>query len=330
MITIQNLTRNYGKLVAVDDVSLEIQRGEIVGLLGHNGAGKTTVMKILTGYLEPSAGRVSVGGFDVLADRTRVQELIGYLPENAPVYPEMLVQEYLRMIGELRGIERSGLDAAIREAVLATDLQERVLDPIGTLSKGYRQRVGLAQAILHKPDVLVFDEPTNGLDPVQIQAIRDLIVRLGEHSTIILSTHILQEVEAVCDRVLVMIEGQLAADSSLSELLSSHDIAISIDGAAGEVERGLGQVPGVVSVRCHGDDPRSPGFKSFTAGWQGGRAPVSGLIDACREAGWPLASVAPEQRTLESVFKDLQEEHIAKQGKQGKHGKHGKHGKEAA
>jgi ABC-2 type transport system ATP-binding protein len=321
MITIQNLTRNYGDLVAVDDVSLEIQRGEIVGLLGHNGAGKTTVMKILTGYLEPSSGNVSVGGFDVLAERTRVQELIGYLPENAPVYPEMLVQEYLRMIGELRGIERGELDDSIREAVLATDLQERILDPIGTLSKGYRQRVGLAQAILHRPDVLVFDEPTNGLDPVQIQAIRDLIVRLGERSTIILSTHILQEVEAVCDRVLVMIEGQLAADSSLADLLSSHDVAISVDGGPGEVERGLARVPGVVSVRCHGDDPRSPGFKSFTAAWQGERPPVAALIDACREAGWALASVAPEQRTLESVFKDLQEEHIAKQSKQAKQGK---------
>jgi ABC-2 type transport system ATP-binding protein len=314
MITIRNLTRNYGDLVAVDDVSVEIQRGEIVGLLGHNGAGKTTVMKILTGYLEPSSGSVQVGGFDVLDERTRVQELIGYLPENAPLYPELLVQEYLRMIGELRGIERSELDAAIREAVLATGLEERILDPIGTLSKGYRQRVGLAQAILHEPDVLVFDEPTNGLDPVQIQAIRDLIVRLGKRSTIILSTHILQEIEAVCDRVLVMIEGQLAADSSLAALLSSHDVAISVDGPAADVEQRLNQVPGVVSVHCHGDDPRSPGFQAFSAAWAGERPPVAGLIDACREAGWPLASVAPEQRTLDSVFKDLQQEHIAKQG----------------
>jgi ABC-2 type transport system ATP-binding protein len=319
MITIQNLTRNYGDLVAVDDVSLEIQRGEIVGLLGHNGAGKTTVMKILTGYLEPSSGSISVGGFDVLTQRTQVQDLIGYLPENAPIYPEMLVQEYLRMIGELRGIERSGLDDAIRNAVLATDLQERILDPIGTLSKGYRQRVGLAQAIIHEPDVLVFDEPTNGLDPVQIQSIRDLIVRLGERSTIILSTHILQEVEAVCDRVLVMIEGQLATDSSLSDLLSSHDVAISIDAPVAEVERRLVQVPGVVSLRSHGQDRRSPGFNAFTAAWEGERAPVPGLIDACREANWSLASVAPEQRTLESVFKELQAEHISRQeSKQGR------------
>ena len=228
MISVKNLIKDYGDLRAVADISFEVERGEIVGLLGHNGAGKTTVMKVMTGYLEPTAGSVSVGGIDVVGDRIGVQRQIGYMPESAPLYREMLVQEYLLMMAQFRGLSAREQIPAVAEAVNATGLQARLLQPIGTLSKGYRQRVGLAQAILHKPDVLVLDEPTNGLDPVQILEIRSLIRRLAETTTVILSTHILSEIEAVCNRVVILIDGHLAADSTLGNLLETSVISLGL------------------------------------------------------------------------------------------------------
>ena len=206
MISVRDVQKRYGKLTAVDNISFEVERGGIVGLLGHNGAGKTTIMKIMTGYLEPTRGTILVGGIDVVTDRLGVQKQIGYMPENAPLYREMLVQEYLMMMAELRGITKSNRTKSVVEAAEATGLIPRLVQPIGQLSKGYRQRVGLAAAILHKPDVLVLDEPTNGLDPVQIVEIRDLIRRLAETTTVIISTHILSEIEAVCNRVVILID----------------------------------------------------------------------------------------------------------------------------
>jgi ABC-2 type transport system ATP-binding protein len=314
MIRIQNLTRRYGSVVAVHDVSLEIERGEVVGLLGHNGAGKTTVMKILTGFLEPSEGSVSVGGIDVVRDRRGAQRQIGYLPENAPLYPEMVVQDYLRMLAGLRGVAPHEIDAAVIEAAVATGLHDHMVSPISTLSKGYRQRVGLAQAIVHRPEVLVLDEPTNGLDPVQIQSIRELILRLAEKTTIILSTHILQEIEAVCDRVLVLIDGCLAADGSLASLLASEAIALSLARDAADpvrVRERLCALPGVVAAECRGEEPGQPGFDSWRITCPPGPTSVQAILDAGREAGWRIGAVAPERRTLESVFQSLQHEHVA-------------------
>ncbi|MEM6926402.1 MAG: ATP-binding cassette domain-containing protein, partial [Myxococcota bacterium] len=232
MIRIEHVTRKYGDLTAVSDVSLSIERGEIVGLLGHNGAGKTTLMKMITGFLEPTSGTVNVGGSDVVVDRIAVQRQLGYLPENAPLYPEMDVGEYLAMMANLREVPADRLDRAVDVAIERTGLTRHVLRPIGQLSKGYRQRVGLAQAIVHEPNLLVLDEPTNGLDPVQIQSIRELITELGKDATVILSTHIMQEVEAVCDRVLVMIDGKLSADQALSDMLSSHTLQLSVENAS--------------------------------------------------------------------------------------------------
>jgi ABC-2 type transport system ATP-binding protein len=312
MISIRNLTRRYGDVVAVDDVSLEIERGEVVGLLGHNGAGKTTVMKILTGFLEPTSGSVRVGGVDVLADRAGVQRQIGYLPENAPLYPELAVQQYLQMMAELRGVPADRVDAAVLRAAEDTALTDRLADPIHTLSKGYRQRVGIAQAIVHAPEVLVLDEPTNGLDPVQIQAIRDLVRRLAERTTIILSTHILQEIEAVCDRVVVMIQGRIAADGGLSELLSSRSVSLSVDAAdAGAVSARLSSLDGVESVRGLGDDADNPGFHAFEIGCRAGANPVPALVEAAHAAGWRVAAAAPHRDTLETVFARLHEEQAA-------------------
>ncbi|MCB9681000.1 MAG: ATP-binding cassette domain-containing protein [Alphaproteobacteria bacterium] len=309
MISIQNLTRRYDTTVAVSGVSTEIQRGEIVGLLGHNGAGKTTVMKIVTGYLEATEGTVVVDGLDVETHRTEVQRRIGYLPENAPLYDEMLVQEYLVMMAELRGVPGAEIGRRVAEAVVATGLADRVLAPIGTLSKGLRQRVGIAQAILHHPDVLVLDEPTNGLDPMQIQTIRELIRELGKRSTIILSTHILQEIEAVCDRVLIMINGHLVTDARLSDLLDTKRVRLELAPGATDVARTLGAVDGVTDVVS------LPGVDGgYGVRWHGDAPPVPGLIAAATKAGWTIRSVAPEHRTLETVFKELQADHLARHG----------------
>jgi ABC-2 type transport system ATP-binding protein len=309
MISISHLTRRYGSLLAVDDFSVEIGRGEIVGLLGHNGAGKTTVMKLLTGFLDAGGGTVSVAGVDVATDRAGVQCQIGYLPENAPLYPEMLVQEYLEMIAELRGVPAEKVESAVVAAAVSVGVETHLVRPIGTLSKGYRQRVGIAQAILHRPDVLVLDEPTNGLDPVQIQSIRELIRELSASTTIILSTHILQEIEAVCDRVLIMIEGRLVADEPLSELVASDRVHVSLGGApdlAPGVESRLSAVAGVRSVTARGPDSRDRRFSVWSLQCDPGTLPVDAIIDAAREAGWEIGAVAPESRTLESVFEELQ------------------------
>jgi ABC-2 type transport system ATP-binding protein len=316
MISIRNLTRKYGDDVAVDALSLEIARGEVVGLLGHNGAGKTTVMKILTGFLEATSGSVLVAGIDVAEDRTAVQERIGYLPENAPLYPEMRVQEYLRTIGELRGLPADAIDAAIVDAAEATGLIDHLVAPIANLSKGYRQRVGIAQAILHKPDVLVLDEPTNGLDPMQIQLIRDLIRRLAQDTTIILSTHILQEIEAVCDRVVILIQGTLVTDARLADLLERKRIVMEVESATlGDLDAAqakLEALAGVQSVtreasQTAGDTTR------FVCKRTSDVNPVPAILEIGAGAGWRIHSIAPDHHTLEDVFRDLHAAHVARQ-----------------
>ena len=312
MIRIESVTRNYGKVTAVNAVSVEIGRGEIVGLLGHNGAGKTTLMKMLTGYLEPSEGSISVGGVDVVADRQAVQRQIGYLPESAPLYPEMLVQEYLQMMAELRGVESSKQTAAVAKAAAATGLEKHLISPISTLSKGFRQRVGIAQAIVHDPEVLILDEPTNGLDPAQIQSIRDLIRRLGKQTTVLLSTHILQEVEAVCDRVLVLIDGTLAADSPLQDLLNSTTIKLSVAAGTDGVERALGGLDGVRQTRKLGDDPALAGFDQWAIDCDAETSRSPQILAAAIKAGWTVGAVTPETLTLERVFQRLQTEHIVR------------------
>ncbi|MCH8301561.1 MAG: ABC transporter ATP-binding protein, partial [Proteobacteria bacterium] len=192
MIRVEALTRTYGSLTAVDQVSFEIGTGEIVGLLGHNGAGKTTIMKMLTGYLEPTGGSIEIDGLDINTEREAVQQRIGYLPENDPLYYEMTVIDYLDYAATLHGVPDDQRNDRIREAIVRTELSSRATDVIGTLSRGFCQRVGVAQTILHNPRVLILDEPTNGLDPTQVQHMRDLVRFLAKHATIILSTHILQ------------------------------------------------------------------------------------------------------------------------------------------
>ena len=220
MIALENVTKSYGPTVAVDDVSFAVDRGEVVGFLGPNGAGKTTAMRLITNYLEPDSGSVLIDGIDVREDQIAAKRRIGYLAENNPLYPDMLVSEYLRFIGDLRGVGVNGPGSALDDAVQATSIAEVYYRPIGELSKGYRQRLGLATAILHRPDFLILDEPTEGLDPNQRQEIRRLISDIGEARTVILSTHVLPEVEETCGRIIVIHQGKIVADGTTEELIA--------------------------------------------------------------------------------------------------------------
>lgn len=296
MIEAEELTRRYGENLAVDGVSFSIGGGEVVGLLGHNGAGKTTIMKMLTGYLEPSAGRARVEGLDVADAPEGVRARLGYLPENCPVYPEMTVVDYLDYVAGLRSVPQR--PDALREVLDATDLRGRAFDAIGTLSRGFQQRVGVAQAILHRPQVLILDEPTNGLDPSQTQHMRDLIRRLAERATVILSTHIMQEVDAVCDRVMILRAGRLALDERLDALKQSARVVLATDAPRAEVQRAIGDL---ATVEGNGD-----GYALAMSG----DADAAGRAELARRLvaeGVAIHSLATEKRDLETVFREVSE-----------------------
>jgi len=304
MISVENLSKTYGPVQALNGVSLEVSKGEIIGLLGPNGAGKTTTMKILTGFLQPSEGTARVNGIDVVEDPIGVQQHIGYLPENAPLYLDMAVQEHLLMAAELRQIPEADRVALLSEAVYATGLEKQLTRPIGDLSKGFRQRVGLAQAIMHRHKVLILDEPTNGLDPTQILEVRELIRRLAENATVMVSTHILQEVEAVCHRAIIIINGAIKADARLDELKSTSSAIVAVNADAAGVTGALEAVAGVKKVASEG---KTDGFSRYriTAEKDLDLCPL--IFDVAKEKGWRLAELRPERRTLESVFRELAE-----------------------
>jgi len=224
MLEVNQLTRSYGDLKAVDDVSFKIGKGEIVGLLGHNGAGKTTIMKMISGYLEPNNGTVCVDDIALSDHPKMVQLSLGYLPENLPIYSDMTVAEYLEYAADLKGLTNQSKQKEIKKAIIDTDISQKLLSPISTLSRGFKQRVGVAQAILGQPKLLILDEPTNGLDPEQTQHMRELIREISKNATVILSTHIMQEVDALCTRVLMLRSGKLAVDENLIDLRSSDQI----------------------------------------------------------------------------------------------------------
>jgi ABC-2 type transport system ATP-binding protein len=304
MIDVTNLTKSYGPIKALSGVTFHIASGEIVGLLGPNGAGKTTVMKILTGYLQPDAGNVNVNDLDVVAHPRQVQAQIGYLPENAPLYPELSVQAYLRMMAELRQIPEDAQRARLSEAIYATGLADHLTRPIGQLSKGFRQRVGLAQAILHQPQLLILDEPTIGLDPTQIVEMRRLIRRLAEHSTVLFSTHILSEVEALCKRVIILMNGQIKADARLSELAATSDAVLVLDKLASGVERALRSLSGVRGVERSRTPDGYPVYRVLGQG-KAGSDLCPAIYNLAREKGWPLRELRRDVRTLETVFNEL-------------------------
>ncbi|OGF42743.1 ABC transporter, partial [Candidatus Falkowbacteria bacterium RIFOXYB2_FULL_47_14] len=220
MIEIKNLTKRFGNTVILDNINLEVKKGEILGFLGPNGAGKSTTMKIITSFWSPTSGSIKIDGLDVTTDSLKTRTKIGYLPETVPLYDDMRVYEYLKFIAEVRGIAKEDMKKRLKEVVEACGLKKVLLKPIEELSKGYRQRVGLAQAIMHEPDILILDEPTTGLDPNQIVEIRDLIKKIGKEKTVIFSTHILSEVSATCDRVLIINNGKIVGEGSPADLMA--------------------------------------------------------------------------------------------------------------
>ena len=302
MIEVSNLTKYYGDIKALSDVSFNVNDGEVVGLLGPNGAGKSTTIKILTGYLQPDDGVVKIDDLDVLTHTREIQTRIGYLPENAPLYPELTVQTYLRMIADLREIPREAQQARLSEAIYATGLADRLTQPIAQLSKGFRQRVGLAQAILHQPKLLILDEPTIGLDPTQIVEIRHLIQRLARNSTILFSSHILSEVEAVCDRVIIIMNGELKADAKLDELSTSSDAILILQEETAGVNQALQALSGVSAIEPLRSTDGHPGYR-VTAQSDVDLCPS--IYDLARRSDWPVRELRRDVRTLESVFNQL-------------------------
>ncbi|MBY4677026.1 ABC transporter ATP-binding protein [Marinobacterium arenosum] len=305
MIEVIELSRRYGDFVAVDKLSFEIGGGEIVGLLGHNGAGKTTIMKMLSGYLEPSSGRVWIDGIELGQQPRAVQRRLGYLPENLPVYPEMLVADYLDYAARLKGLRGSPCRDEIRRAVKATDIGSKLLAPIATLSRGFKQRVGVAQAILGRPRLLILDEPTNGLDPAQTQQMRSLIRELAQDATVILSTHIMQEVDALCDRVLMMRSGRLVVDAKLAELRSIDQLLLATDLAPGVLEPLL---PGGACLQHSSQQDGHYRYRIRPAEGQPLASLSTELARAVLAADGRLIQLAPLQRDLETLFREVNEQ----------------------
>ena len=300
MLQVSNLTRRYGAMLAVNNVSFTIAPGEIVGLLGHNGAGKTTIMKMLTGYLEADSGSIRLNGLDMAVDRAAIQAQIGYLPESLPLYPDMTVADYLDYAAALKGLTGSAKTDAIRYAIAATDIASKLLAPIATLSRGFKQRVGVAQAILTRPKLLILDEPTNGLDPAQTEAMRSLIRNLAKDATVILSTHIMQEVDALCTQVLMLRAGELVLDSSLKQLRQSNSVQLHSDVSTDALRQRLAPFTDVQI------EPLTAGQYRLSA------KPGTDLAELCRATaqavfaeGGSLTQLFIEQRELETVFRQL-------------------------
>ncbi|MDF2379443.1 MAG: ATP-binding cassette domain-containing protein [Candidatus Gracilibacteria bacterium] len=308
MITVENLRKLYGEFVAVDEISFEIKKGEIVGFLGPNGAGKTTTMRCLTGFMPATAGTVVLNGSDVFEDPDGVKRSIGYLPESAPLYLDMKVEEYLDFIADVRKIPRSQKRKRIKEVAESTGLSARLRQEIGHLSKGYRQRVGLAQAMIHNPEILILDEPTSGLDPNQIVEIRNLIKEIGKNKTIIFSTHILSEAEATCDRVIILNRGRIVASGTSQELRSRHKdkalIRVKIEGTGKGLPKKLQTIDGVVGV-MQMDRGVEKGFSLFEVETASDKDLRKEVTQAVVGGGFDLVEVQREGKTLEDVFAEL-------------------------
>jgi ABC-2 type transport system ATP-binding protein len=310
MIKVEGLTKRYARNVAVDNISFEVEKGGIVGFLGPNGAGKTTTMRVLTCFLPPTSGLASVAGFDVLENPLEVKKRIGYLPETPPVYPEMEVEEYLTFVGRLKGLSGAEVGKRVDEVTERCAVGDKRKVLIGKLSKGYRQRVGLAQAIIHNPEVLVLDEPTSGLDPQQIIHTRELIRSLAGDHTIILSTHILSEIENSCDKVIIISQGKLVATDTVANLTNrlrgSEAVAVDIDAPNGlneaDARARLEQVPGVSRV-MHKES--RDGRHVFEVESLQGRSIRGDLARAVVGAGWNLNELRAIGLSLETIFLQL-------------------------
>jgi ABC-2 type transport system ATP-binding protein len=304
-VSVENLTKIYGFQKAVDNISFKVNTGEIVGFLGPNGAGKTTTMKIITCFMGPNEGDVKVGGISVQANPEEVKRHIGYLPETNPLYKEMPVIDYLHYVAEIQGVPKAKIRDRIFEMVNVCGLKSEKYKKIGELSKGFQQRVGLAQALIHDPEVLILDEPTSGLDPNQIVEIRELIKKIGREKTVILSSHILAEVEATCDRILIINKGQLVADGTASTLRKQAQdkeiVKVTIeDGDRNEIYKGLQSLETVELV-----DLLPSYTQAFEVQSKASMNSRRAIFRLCVEKGWSLTEMTPVERKLEEVFRDL-------------------------
>jgi ABC-2 type transport system ATP-binding protein len=300
MIRVFGLTKDYGSRRAINDLSFNAEKGEILGFLGPNGAGKTTTMRILTGFMPPTSGKVTIGGHDVIDDSLAVRRIVGYMPETVPLYPDMTVYEYLKYMADLRRVKNA--KQRIYETLESVQLADRANGYIGKLSKGMRQRVGLAQALLHQPEVLILDEPTIGLDPKQVVIFRELIRSIGKDRTVLLSTHILSEVQQVCDRVLIINRGKIVTEDTPEQLQArltgSQHVTVRIRGELGDLPELLSRTPGVVNIVPKADD--SLEYES-TPG-QDSRPQVARAIV---NAGYDLLELSPVHLSLEDIFLQL-------------------------
>ena len=306
MISVESVTKRYGELTAVDHLSFQVDRGEVVGFLGPNGAGKTTTMRMLTGTLEPDEGAVLFEGAPISLDLRGAKSRVGYLPESNPLYEEKLAAEYLEYVAELRGMDQGEARRAIADAVDETGISEVFFRPIGELSKGFRQRVGLAGAILHQPEVLILDEPTEGLDPNQRVEIRRLVAELGKERTVLLCTHVMQEVEATCSRLVILNRGKLVAEGSVQELLATRS------GRARYVVEGQGDGIAEALASLHGVDAHEAtsveGRTRVSLEGGGDQELRPEIFAMAREKGWVLWELHRERASLEDVFRQLTSE----------------------
>ncbi len=302
MIQVENLSKYFGDTTAIEDVSFTVEKGEVLGFLGPNGAGKTTTMRILTGFLPPNAGTAKVAGFDVFSESLEVRRRIGYLPETVPLYPEMTVRDYLNFVATVRGVERGELKTRVDTAMGECRVEDHADVLIGKLSKGYRQRVGLAQALVHAPEVLILDEPTVGLDPRQIIEVRELIRSLGGERTIILSTHILPEVEQTCQRVLIINEGHIVAEDTpdrlTARLKGGERIHLQVAPPTDDVAERLRRVEGVTTI-----EPLDDGRYEVECALGADRR--ADIARAIVEGGWDLLEMRPVGMSLEEIFLKL-------------------------
>lgn len=306
MIETKNLTKQFVGRTAVDDVNIHLQKGEIVGFLGPNGAGKTTTLRMITGFLPATQGTVRVGGYDIFKDSLKARKEIGYMPESVPLYEEMRVKEYLRFRAKLKGVRGAAVSANYERVVELCQLGEVRNKLIGTLSKGFRQRVGLADALVHKPALLILDEPTNGLDPNQTRQVRNLIGALGAEHTILLSTHLLSEVELICGRVIIIDKGKIRADDKPAELIqnfrASGALRLEIKAEVSSAQAKLQSIPGVRRVSC---EKLADGWSLFQLKADPNTDVREKLHHCALENKWPLRELSLRGVTLEDVFVEL-------------------------
>lgn len=312
MIEVQHLTKRYGPVTAVDDVSFKAERGEILGFLGPNGAGKTTTMRVLTGYMPATDGKAIVAGYDVLEQPVEAKRRTGYLPETPPLYPDMTVWDYLAFCARIKGVPKSERVARLNSVMERTKISDMAKRHCAKLSKGYRQRVGLAQALLHNPDVLILDEPTAGLDPKQIIETRKLIKGLGGDHTIILSTHILPEVSQTCNRIVIINRGRVVAvdtpDNLTARLRGSETMYVQVDALGGDAESTLAAVPGVTRVSV---SDRREAVAGYEVESETGRDVRRELAAAVVGRGWGLLELRPMRMSLEEIFLQVTTEDAA-------------------